>query len=279
MTREMHGTQVLSLIILFSVDCAILTFNLIFALYISIIYFCRLRVKAPLIILFYVFADLTTLFRLVEMVFVLLDLLQYDDSESKILRLFTEPKVEICRSIAYLTYLTVGVIVVSTMFQIGLSLRMVSGEIDFSRATNMSRGFYVVMYLIMFLASGIELFLHIYYDENIDDIRLNKIFDTLWFTLVTIIYIIVIVFLIKQLNKINEQELRQEKISIIRQFVIFLVGYVIGVIYTFIEYFNPTQYSYFVDQVSLSVSVILWDAIPVTYMLFVHHRTFRSMIR
>ena len=143
----------------------------------------------------------------------------------------------------------------------------------------MSRGFYVVMYLIMFLASGIELFLHIYYDENIDDIRLNKIFDTLWFTLVTIIYIIVIVFLIKQLNKINEKELRQEKISIIRQFVIFLGGYIIGVIYTFIEYFNPTQYSYFVDQVSLSVSVILWDAIPVTYMLFVHHHTFRSMIR
>ena len=35
--------------------------------------------------------------------------------------------------------------------------------------------------------------------------------------------------------------------SIIRQFVIFLVGYIIGVIYTFIEYFNPTQYSYFVD--------------------------------
>ena len=25
--------------------------------------------------------------------------------------------------------------------------------------------------------------------------------------------------------------------------------------------------------------MILWDAIPVTYMLFVHHRTFKSMIR
>ena len=125
MAREIQENEVLSLIILFSIDCVILTFNLAFALYISVNYFCRLRVKAPLIILFYVFADLTTFFRLVEMVFILLVLLKYDNSESKILRLFTETKVEICRSIAYLTYLAVGMIVVSTMFQIGLSLRMV----------------------------------------------------------------------------------------------------------------------------------------------------------
>ena len=49
--------------------------------------------------------------------------------------------------------------------------------------------------------------------------------------------------------------------------------------YIIIEYFNPTQYAFFVDQVSLAISVILWDVVPVTYMLFVHHRTFRSMIR
>ena len=101
----------------------------------------------------------------------------------------------------------------------------------------------------------------------------------MWFTLVTIIYVVVIWFLIGQLKKINEQELRSEKRSIIRQFSVFLAGYTAGVVYAFIEYFNPTQYSYFVDQVSLSVTVIVWDVIPVTYMLFVHHRTFRSMIK
>ena len=67
--------------------------------------------------------------------------------------------------------------------------------------------------------------------------------------------------------------------SIIRQFGIFLAGYVAWTVYIIIEYFNPTQYAFFVDQVSLAISVILWDVVPVTYMLFVHHRTFRSMIR
>ena len=75
----------------------------------------------------------------------------------------------------------------------------------------------------------------------------------MWFTLVTVLYIIVIWFLIRQLKKINEQELQNEKMSIIRQFVVFLAGYTANVIYIFIEYFNPTQYSYFVDQVSLAV--------------------------
>ena len=29
----------------------------------------------------------------------------------------------------------------------------------------------------------------------------------------------------------------------------------------------------------MAISIILWDVVPVTYMLFVHHRTFRSMTR
>ena len=34
----------------------------------------------------------------------------------------------------------------------------------------------------------------------------------------------------------------------------------------------------FVDSIIHAVAVILWDIVPITYMLFVHHRTFRSMI-
>ena len=118
------------MIVLFSADCALLLFNLIFALYISARYFCKLHVKSPLVILFYIFVDLTTIFRLIEMVFILVDLVKHDSGEDKIASLFTEKPVEICRSIAYVAFLGVGVVVVSTMFQIGLSLQVVSNEID-----------------------------------------------------------------------------------------------------------------------------------------------------
>ena len=271
--------EVTALIVLFATDCALLLFNLVFALYISARYFCRLHVRGPFIILFYVFVDLTTVFRLIEMVFILVELVQHDAGKTKIVSLFTEKKVEYCRSIAYVAFLGVGLVVVSTMFQIGLSLQVVSSEIDAAVAQRRARCFYSAASLIMVLASGVEVFLHIYYDEDLEDIRLNKIFDTLWYTLVTALYIIVICFLVGQLKKINEEELHSEKMSIIRQFGIFLAGYVAWTVYIIIEYFNPTQYAFFVDQVSLAISVILWDVVPVTYMLFVHHRTFRSMIR
>ena len=66
--------------------------------------------------------------------------------------------------------------------------------------------------------------------------------------------------------------------SIIRQFAMFFAGYVAWTIYIIIECFNPTSEAAFVDAVSHSIAVILWDVVPITYMLFVHHRTFRSMI-
>ena len=58
----------------------------------------------------------------------------------------------------------------------------------------------------------------------------------------------------------------------------FLAGYVAWTIYIIIECFNPTDEAMFVDSVSHAIAVILWDVAPITYMLFVHHRTFRSMI-
>ena len=107
-------------------------------------------------------------------------------------------------------------------------------------AKKRARRFYTAASAIMVLATGVEVALHVYYDADIEEIRLNKIFDTLWYTLVTALYIVVICFLIRQLKKINEEELHGEKMSIIRQFGIFLAGYVAWTVYIVIEYFNPT---------------------------------------
>ena len=107
---------------------------------------------------------------------------------------------------------------------------------------------------------------------------MNRILDTIWYTLVTILYIMVICFLVKQLNKINESDLQHEKMSIIRQFAMFLAGYVAWTIYIIIEVFNTRDNALFVDSIIHAVAVVLWDVVPITYMLFVHHRTFRSMM-
>ena len=107
----------------------------------------------------------------------------------------------------------------------------------------------------------------------------NKILDTVWYTVVTILYIVVIAYLIRHLNKIDEGELNEERVSIIRQFILFLIGYFAWTVYIIIEVFNNNDDALFVDGIIHAVAVVLWDIVPITYMLMVHHRTFRSMVK
>ena len=131
----------------------------------------------------------------------------------------------------------------------------------------------------MVITTGCEIWIHISFDDTPDQVLLNKILDTFWYTLVTILYIIVIIYLIKHLNKINEGDFNKERISIIRQFTLFLVGYSAWTIYIVVEVFNDSSEALFVDGIIHAVAVVLWDIVPITYMLMVHHRTFRSMIK
>ena len=131
----------------------------------------------------------------------------------------------------------------------------------------------------MVITTAFELYITIVLDVDADAILYDKIFDTCWYTIVTILYIVVIIYLIKQLNKINESDLQREKKSIIRQFILFLVGYIAWTLYITIEYFNENENALFVDGIIHAVAVALWDIVPITYMLFVHLRTFRSMIK
>ena len=62
------------LMVLFSLDGLLLFLNLIFAVYISIWYFFRLRVKGAFILLFYIFVDMTTVARILEIIFIIVDL-------------------------------------------------------------------------------------------------------------------------------------------------------------------------------------------------------------
>ena len=62
------------LMVLFSLDGLLLFLNLIFAVYISIWYFFRLRVKGAFILLFYIFVDMTTIARILEIIFIIVDL-------------------------------------------------------------------------------------------------------------------------------------------------------------------------------------------------------------
>ena len=62
------------LVVLFAIDWVLLLMNLIFAIYISIWYFFRLRVKGAFILLFYIFVDMTTLARIFEVSFIIRNL-------------------------------------------------------------------------------------------------------------------------------------------------------------------------------------------------------------
>ena len=122
-------TEYVTLMVLFSLDGILLVLNLLFAIYISIVYFFRLRVKGAFILLFYIFVDLTTIARIFEITFLVTNL-HKNERKDFYNSLHTEGKVEISRSIAMLTFIGLGLVVVSTMFQIAISLQILSMEID-----------------------------------------------------------------------------------------------------------------------------------------------------
>ena len=62
------------LVVCFAIDWVLLLMNLIFAIYISIWYFFRLRVKGAFILLFYIFVDMTTVARIFEVSFIIRNL-------------------------------------------------------------------------------------------------------------------------------------------------------------------------------------------------------------
>ena len=110
------------LVILFSIDWVLLILNLIFAIYISIWYFFRLRVKGAFILLFYIFVDLTTIARILEVSFIIRNLRINKENADFYEKLEYGEYIEEFRSLAYLTFFGLGLVVVSTMFQIGISL-------------------------------------------------------------------------------------------------------------------------------------------------------------
>ena len=118
------------LVVLFSIDGVLLVMNLVFAIYISIWYFCRLRVKGAFILLFYIFVDITTVARIGEVFFTIRNLWVHREDPDFYELLENGPYIEIFRSLAYLSFFGLGLVVVSTMFQIGISLQVLSQEIN-----------------------------------------------------------------------------------------------------------------------------------------------------
>ena len=82
------------LVYLYSFDGVLLILNLIFAVYISIWYFFRLRVKGAFIILFYIFVDLTTVARIFEMYCIVRNLMNNKDNVEFYKELENDKRVE-----------------------------------------------------------------------------------------------------------------------------------------------------------------------------------------
>ena len=165
-------TEYTILMILFSMDGILLLLNLLFAVYISIFYFFRLKVKGAFILLFYIFVDLTTIARISEITFIVMNLYAhrhidfYED-------LHKTTTVEYSRSIAMLTFLGLCIVVIATMFQIAVSLQVLSMEIDPLTAKRRQAIFYISVSVLMLVATFLEIWIHIVSDNTNEEILKN----------------------------------------------------------------------------------------------------------
>ena len=117
------------ILIFVCIDCVLLAFNLAAMCYIFIRYMVRLKIKNTLVLLFYLFAFLTTVFRIIQTVSILstvndkiMDKEEYHEDE-------LGPE-SISDSLSMVCTTAMGLVIVATMYKIAVSLQMLMDELS-----------------------------------------------------------------------------------------------------------------------------------------------------
>ena len=129
-------------------------FTLLFAIINSYRHFCRLKIKNPLIVIFYVVAINQLIFRIIESSYAIIcptaDMYEYNDTTW----------VVVMRTIAQCFLCGLDVCIVVTMYQVTNSLRLMLGNISICDARQQRHTVYWIaaIYLFLFCTCVVTIF-------------------------------------------------------------------------------------------------------------------------
>ena len=69
-----------------------------------------------------------------------------------------------------------------------------------------------------------------------------------------------------------------QKKSVLRQFTVFFIAFIFKILFymTVSLVVNPQPQNYFVRALIVGIINPVWNVIPITYMLFEHHKAFKA---
>ena len=188
------------------VSLVLLCLNLLVMCYIFVRYILRLKIKSRLVILFYVFAFLTTAFRCIQTVSVM------DTVNHKIMDINYIQTIEdtehVSENLANVFTVCMGLIIVATMYKIAISIQMLLLQVTKDERVKRKTRFYI--FLVVVLCFVIAEFVLVYAlpDLNIYSTYLINIFN---YASMSVLFTLVMTFLLSKLDKMNGDELNSER--------------------------------------------------------------------
>ena len=118
---------------------------------------------------------------------------------------------------ATLSSLTLGLLIIGTMYQIALSIRIMVGDVEVYKGKTFRNRFYAVLLSLIIILTIIIIFANLREGQGFFKIKYTMFVTfIIIFTLLSVIYTATICLLMKVMDKVNdEKEFRKEKISIL----------------------------------------------------------------
>ena len=118
---------------------------------------------------------------------------------------------------ATLSSLTLGLLIIGTMYQIALSIRIMVGDVEVYKGKTFRNRFYAVLLSLIISLTIIIIFANLREGQGFFKIKYTMFVTfIIIFTLLSVIYTATICLLMKVMDKVNdEKEFRKEKISIL----------------------------------------------------------------
>ena len=115
----------------------------------------------------------------------------------------------------------VGLVIVSNMYKIAISIQMLLAEVDQAQRIKRKRNFYIC--LMAYLTFSILLYfttaLVRYADESLANVLTSAG--------MTVLFTLVMAWLLSKLDRMQEEDLRSERSKTMKQYTVFTLGFII----------------------------------------------------
>ena len=174
--------------------------------------------------------------------------------------------------------LALGWLVTATMFQLTVSIRVIFNLITQQKALKLKNIVYIYAAIMssaqIFWVISIPYIYHKNFDRRSKAVSYAFIIDYL---ILTISYCGIIIYLCKTLQRMsNFGDFSEQHRDILIQFLVFLMAFIskliLQALFLIGAHFDWDSYTYYMMQI---VSFIFVDIMPVTYMLYSHHKTYK----